>query len=243
VRRTARGIHADTRDVLAEAALSLERPAVPVSSREPAARAIGRCHERAIAMITAGEHANAARVAEPVATCTQERVEALIARARIRAHALDVLVGAALELVLSGCPVRRREDIPQLVESFLGGRALARASCELLMSYDWPGNVRELRNVVDRAVALVADSGELDPSAFLMSTPPPPRAAWPTLGTDGDFFATKDRLIAEWERRYLVDLLERAGGNVSSASRNSGIGRSYLHRLMRKHKLRGHDDG
>jgi two-component system, NtrC family, nitrogen regulation response regulator GlnG len=141
-------------------------------------------------------------------------------------------------------PLReRREDIPQLVESFLGGRALPRASAELLMSYDWPGNVRELRNVVERAVALVGETGELDPSAFLMSTPPPPRAAWPALGADGDFFATKDRLIAEWERRYLVELLERSGGNVSDASRNSGIGRSYLHRLMRKHKLRGHDDG
>jgi two-component system response regulator HydG len=57
----------------------------------------------------------------------------------------------------------RREDIPSLVDHFLGRIAsdtgLPRKQCssgalELLGAYDWPGNIRELENVVQRAVAL-----------------------------------------------------------------------------------------
>src|SRR5262245_14007302 len=61
-------------------------------------------------------------------------------------------------------PLReRREDIPSLVDHFLGRIAsetgLPRKQCssgalELLSAYDWPGNIRELENVVQRAVAL-----------------------------------------------------------------------------------------
>jgi transcriptional regulator with PAS, ATPase and Fis domain len=59
-------------------------------------------------------------------------------------------------------PLReRRDDIPLLVEHFLGrfvrrnGSAVRRVSPEalsLLASYSWPGNVRELQNVVERLV-------------------------------------------------------------------------------------------
>jgi len=57
----------------------------------------------------------------------------------------------------------RRDDIPSLVDHFLGRIAsdtgLPRKQCspgalELLIAYDWPGNIRELENIVQRAVAL-----------------------------------------------------------------------------------------
>ena len=61
---------------------------------------------------------------------------------------------------LSVPPLRSRpEDIPVLVEHFLGdqrapGMALTEAHIRHLQTYDWPGNVRELKNVVERAVIL-----------------------------------------------------------------------------------------
>ncbi len=57
----------------------------------------------------------------------------------------------------------RREDIPLLVNFFLGkfGKSLgkeirgaAQASMERLLQYSWPGNIRELQNVIERAVVL-----------------------------------------------------------------------------------------
>jgi len=64
-------------------------------------------------------------------------------------------------------PLRdRREDIPALLDHFLGVYSAQRgiavpalASCarERLTGYHWPGNVRELRNVVERTVLRVDD--------------------------------------------------------------------------------------
>ena len=61
-------------------------------------------------------------------------------------------------------PLRaRREDIPGLVEHFIGivgGRVrkqikhIPRETMSALCSYDWPGNIRELQNRVERAVIL-----------------------------------------------------------------------------------------
>jgi len=61
-------------------------------------------------------------------------------------------------------PLRdRREDIPLLIEHFIGrmnarmGLAIAAASPEVmrvLVEYDWPGNVRELENSIERAIVL-----------------------------------------------------------------------------------------
>ena len=71
-------------------------------------------------------------------------------------------------------PLReRREDITFLAEQFM--QRLARkhgvrvngisASCQAaLVSHDWPGNVRELQNVIERAVILCPDGGELSES-------------------------------------------------------------------------------
>jgi two-component system, NtrC family, nitrogen regulation response regulator GlnG len=62
-------------------------------------------------------------------------------------------------------PLReRREDIPDLVRSFLSNaakaglpdRTIEPAALERLMAHDWPGNVRELENVVLRLVAIHA---------------------------------------------------------------------------------------
>jgi len=64
-------------------------------------------------------------------------------------------------------PLReRKEDIPLLVEYFLGlfrrhqGKVLpgvSKKSMELLASYAWPGNIRELRNALEYATIMVND--------------------------------------------------------------------------------------
>ena len=67
-------------------------------------------------------------------------------------------------------PLReKREDIPLLVNYCLdkfsrAGRRkrISRNAMELLMAYDWPGNVRELQHVLERAVILSNERGEID---------------------------------------------------------------------------------
>jgi formate hydrogenlyase transcriptional activator len=64
-------------------------------------------------------------------------------------------------------PLRdRREDIPNLVETFVHEfsrsmdksiAGVSKTSLKALCDYDWPGNIRELRNVIERAVILAQD--------------------------------------------------------------------------------------
>ena len=65
-------------------------------------------------------------------------------------------------------PLReRREDIPALVEYFLGlyaerhvgpVRSLSREALDMLCDYHWPGNVRELQNIVERVALTGRDA-------------------------------------------------------------------------------------
>lgn len=58
----------------------------------------------------------------------------------------------------------RKEDIPLLVNSFIGAysAALKKERCTIsdealaaLRGYDWPGNIRELENIIERAINIV----------------------------------------------------------------------------------------
>jgi PAS domain S-box-containing protein len=59
----------------------------------------------------------------------------------------------------------RKEDIPFLVEHFLGlyndkynkNKTLQKDTVQMLINYAWPGNVRELQNTVERLVVTVPD--------------------------------------------------------------------------------------
>jgi transcriptional regulator with GAF, ATPase, and Fis domain len=49
----------------------------------------------------------------------------------------------------------------------------------------------------------------------------------------------KRLVAAEFERRYLVRAMKRAGGSVSEAARLSGLDRTNFRRLLQRHNLRG----
>ena len=70
------------------------------------------------------------------------------------------------------------------------------------------------------------------------------QGANPTVGRSGAarlatacFADAKARAICDFERRYVRDVLERAGGNLSLAARISGKERSRFGKLVRKYGL------
>ena len=113
-----------------------------------------------------------------------------------------------------------------------------------LRSYDWPGNVRELENLVHRQFLL--DTGpllKLDPVPVAAGARDDTRRPMPTSEpapapiTGQPFREAKADAIRQFERAYLEELLERARGNISAASRLCGKERRDLGRLLRKHGL------
>ncbi|HWO88351.1 MAG TPA: sigma-54 dependent transcriptional regulator [Gemmatimonadales bacterium] len=154
-------------------------------------------------------------------------------------------------------PLReRQEDIPLLANHFLkhywskhreNGASLPRFSdgaMRALRSHPWRGNVRELQNVIEHAVVLVEPGSEIGGShlPFLNgdSLPAAPErssiAVIPTYEEEA-YHVARDRVIAEFELRYLTALVHRAAGNMSKAARLAGVDRTTLYRLMEKHGL------
>ena len=57
----------------------------------------------------------------------------------------------------------------------------------------------------------------------------------------GRFRDAKRSVVDAFEHAYLEDLLKRHGGNVTGAAEQSGMLRSALQRLLRKHELHSAD--
>ncbi|MFZ5475898.1 MAG: sigma-54-dependent transcriptional regulator [Myxococcota bacterium] len=136
-------------------------------------------------------------------------------------------------------PLRERvEDIPLLAARFLRvaqarlGARPTRVSPEALAAleaWSWPGNVRELRHTVEHA-AVLAEADEILPDHLPEDL----------RGRKGAVFGRTYRAAIERAhdaagRAYLVDLLQRMGGNVSRAAEEAGVERESLHRLLRRH--------
>jgi two-component system, NtrC family, response regulator HydG len=124
--------------------------------------------------------------------------------------------------------------------------------------YDWPGNVRELYNAVARRVALGelaqietaraagAGAGGADPRP-VTGLPPPPAtpSAGPAsvrgdtieavLALDLPLVRARERVVEDFERRYVQRILSQHGGNVTSAAAASGIARRYFQLLRARH--------
>jgi DNA-binding NtrC family response regulator len=135
-------------------------------------------------------------------------------------------------------PLRqRREDVPALINHFLGvfrerfnrpALALSDGVRARLEAYNWPGNVRELRNALERAVAL-ANSDTIDADAII---PPPPAKAATTTPDPTERTPTLDEL----ERRHILRVLEEASGNRERAAVILGISARTLYRKLREYE-------
>ncbi len=117
----------------------------------------------------------------------------------------------------------------------------------LFESYRWPGNVRELANVLERSLPFCdGPRVTLDalPEALRASSPVAKQRSDP-LGRlmDGraigqlPFKDAKECLIEAFERQYLLDLIERHGGNISKAARAAHMDRKSISRLLKKHGI------
>ena len=138
----------------------------------------------------------------------------------------------------------RRTDIPLLAERFLGlvlereGQhqqlTLSEETVRTLVAYDWPGNVRELESAIEYAV-LHARGHEIVPEdlpAKLQSDQVRSSARSPLSALFEDLPA-----LDELERRYLLYVLEVAGGNRTRAAEILGIDRRTLYRMVERYGI------
>ena len=136
-------------------------------------------------------------------------------------------------------PLReRREDIPQLVRTFLDElsrenavprKSITAEAMASLTGYPWPGNVRELKNMLESV--LVSGPGDTidvsDLPSSLQSTAAEPRSMEFRPGTTLD----------EMERELILRTLEHTGGNRTHSAALLGIGVRTLQRKIRTYGI------
>jgi two-component system response regulator HydG len=137
-------------------------------------------------------------------------------------------------IAVTAPPLRaRREDIPLLVDHFLGlyakknGRPRmtpTRGAMEKLLDYAWPGNVRELENVIERAVVLARDGtlGEEDLPDSIAKAKPEAGALVFEIGTPLDAI----------ELRVIRETLRHVKGDKSLAAQLLGISTRTIYRKL-----------
>ncbi|HEY7447999.1 MAG TPA: sigma-54 dependent transcriptional regulator [Vicinamibacterales bacterium] len=130
-------------------------------------------------------------------------------------------------------PLReRRDDITILARHFVERFckelkkppvALSPQALEELQTYPWPGNVRELQNCIERAIIL-ADGDTILPRNLNLSFRPPREEAaatldpWVHIDLSGTLSDASRRVLAEVERRKIVQTLAETEGNKVRAS-------------------------
>src|SRR5574343_585846 len=121
----------------------------------------------------------------------------------------------------------RSEDIPLLASHFLMQRypekqfTLAPEALLALQEASWPGNVRQLKNVLEQAAELSL-TGVISDTAIRRVM---------RESEEGDLAAFDDAR-REFERDYLVRLLQTTAGNVSQAARIAQRNRTEFYKLL-----------
>jgi DNA-binding NtrC family response regulator len=136
-------------------------------------------------------------------------------------------------------PLRdRKDDIPALLDHFLvkyareyraGHLEVGQEARRRILSYAWPGNIRQLEHAVQRAV-LLASGQVLTASDFNLPGDAEEAAEEP-------FGVAKARMIRNFERDYIRNLLMVHKGNISQAARMAHKDRRAFFHLVRKHGI------
>ncbi|MCC5813098.1 MAG: sigma-54-dependent Fis family transcriptional regulator [Ectothiorhodospiraceae bacterium] len=146
----------------------------------------------------------------------------------------------------------RRDEIPLLIDYFCGEAAeqlqrdpvkLSARLRHMLLNYGYPGNIRELRNIVYRLTCLADEVADLKHLPDHLR----PEAGVQKVSPDADPMTTLSlsdvRKIAsdEAERQFLEQGLREVAGRVTALARNTGMNRSYLQTLLKKHRINSKD--
>ncbi|MFQ5695637.1 MAG: sigma-54 interaction domain-containing protein, partial [Terriglobia bacterium] len=135
-------------------------------------------------------------------------------------------------------PLReRREDIPLLIKHFIqkycaeNNKPIGHFTPEamqLLVDYSWPGNVRELENAIERAV--VFSTGEHWDAALLTDEIARPHLSGRPAGESRSLAD----IVNDYERRVILDALDRSEGSQTEAAKRLQVPLSTLNQKIKR---------
>jgi DNA-binding NtrC family response regulator len=179
------------------------------------------------------------------------RVGLFSARALAQHELLEEVAQLRADMTADGEP-GDRQAVATLARRFVEGLCrlnglppieISAEALAALEQHDWAGKPEELRHAVETAVILASD-GTIQvkdlPAALRAHAGNGNGNGHGNGHIQGDqrFRDAKRTIVDAFEQSYLSDLLRRHGGNVTAAAETSGMLRSALQRLLRKHEIR-----
>jgi len=159
-------------------------------------------------------------------------------------------------------PLRKRKnDIRELAVDYLmmlcdsykiGIKGFSPEFLDIMSSYSWPGNVRELHSVIEYAIAESISEQTLFPKHLpkhiriqVARSRFEKTGSEKTISKENAKFSDdfprwqnfRKNLISDGEKRYLVELVSRAGGDIKKACRISGLSQPRIYELLRKYQI------
>jgi two-component system, NtrC family, response regulator AtoC len=175
-----------------------------------------------------------------VIAATHQDLESMAAEGRFRSDLFYRLQGVRLVMP----PLRERiDDLPLLVTHLLERAAqrlwrqpatVSPEALRCLWTYPWPGNIRELQHVLEGAMVL--SDGVILPEHL-----PPAVQRGAKAAAAGDVApvvtGSLDEALEEWERRAILDALQKAHGVQARAAKILGITERSLWYRVKKLKI------
>ncbi len=136
-------------------------------------------------------------------------------------------------------PLRERKgDIPVLSHYFLDKLSndmdkkmtgFSSKALQKLMRHTWPGNVRELQNTIERAITM--GNKDIISDELIL----------PALNAEENNLIPLKDAKENFEKDYLLQLIELTDGNMAQAARLAGKYRADLYGLLKKYDLNPSD--
>lgn len=136
----------------------------------------------------------------------------------------------------------RRDDIPELVESFCADACarnglpplrVARRTLSACQEATWHGHLRELANAIEAAVV----RAQIDGSGVLLE-----HHVFPQVGAAQREAPSLQEAMRRYKRRFVVEALEHRGWNVAETAKDLDLARSHLYSLISELELRRPDE-
>lgn len=188
-------------------------------------------------------------------SATNRSLDRMVEEGRFREDLLFRLRTIVIEL-----PTLRQmqSDIPEIISHYLKkicrkyGTEIKKTApefLEILTSYSWPGNVRELIQALERSIS----AAQYDPVLYPKHLPDHIRiaalkSALNSGGGDEEEYSgyqnledmppiqdMRDLAVDRVEKKYLQDLMAFTKGHIKQSCRISGLSRSRLYTLLKKH--------
>ena len=101
---------------------------------------------------------------------------------------------------------------------------------QVLVNYEWKGNIRELQNVIERAIIFAeGDTITISDIGIIAST---------EIKNDNGKYDLHNAM-RNYERQYIVHVLDKCDGNKAKAAKSLGVGLSSLYRKIDELNING----